>query len=62
MSNPELQRELLQTHRDNRNAAKAAADAAEKDDCKCDYNFHNGRFTAFNDCIRELEATMKESE
>ena len=60
MSRPDLQEKLLETFRGMRDAANVTTQSKSED--REEYNFHNGRFTAFNDCIRELTQSIKESE
>ena len=58
MSNKKLQEKLLRSFGDMRSAAEVTANGAVNID---GYDFHNGRATAFRDCIRELEKAIEEA-
>ena len=57
MSRPDLQRKLLQQFVDMQWAARAAS----LNGGTTSQEFHNGRFTAFRDCVRELKKAIKEA-
>ena len=61
MSRPDLQKTLLNQFRGMREAARAAENLAADSGSEDTRLFHDGRFMAFADCIRELEKSIEEA-
>lgn len=61
MSNPKLQEKLLNKYKGMKQSARVAENLAADNEQEDQRLFHDGRFTAFRDCIRELEKAIEEA-